>query len=110
MRRTGVSANLEVAAENVGPSEAHLAARVAAGVVGDIVHLRHVAQLDVVARHGTAHVTSARVAQLSDGGCSAAFGLAVALDQRATHGDTEQVHDIASDGSRACDHQPASAA
>lgn len=72
--------DLEVPAENVGASEANLASRVAAGVIGDVVHVGHVDQLDVVAGHGTTNVTGARVSQLRDGGSGAALGLAVALD------------------------------
>lgn len=54
--------NLEVSTKNVGTFEANFASRVPSWVVRDVVHLWHVHQLDVVARHRAAHVTSAGVA------------------------------------------------
>ena len=102
--------DLEVSAENVGASEADLASRVAARVIGDVIHVGHIDELDVVAGHGTAHMTRARISQLRDGGSGAALGLAVALHKRAAHGQAEEIHDVAGYGRRACHHKPASAA
>ncbi len=102
--------NLEVSTKNVGTLEANFASGVASRVVGDVVHLRHVHQLDVVAWHRASHVTGAGVAQLRDGGSSTTLGLTISLDKRAAHGYTQEVHDVACDGRRARDHQPAAAA
>jgi hypothetical protein len=102
--------NLEVSTKNIGTFEANFASGVAPRVVRDVIHLRNVHQLDVVARHRAPHVPSAGVAQLRDGGGSTALGLTISLDERAAHGDTQEVHDVACDGRRARDHQPAAAA
>jgi hypothetical protein len=90
--------NLEVSAEDIGASEANFASGIAAGVDGHVVHLRHVDELDVVAGHGTTHMAGAGVAELRDGGSGAALRLSVAFDQRAAHGNAEEIHDVAGDG------------
>ena len=64
--------NLEVSAEDIGASEANFSARRVRG--RQIVHFRHVAQANFVARHGAADVAGRHVTNARESGGSAAPG------------------------------------